>query len=111
MRYFAAASAFIIFLAVFFLYFSFRFQGFWQGPQIIIDFPEEGATIGNSHIAVRGRVYDAAKIELNGRPIYVDESGNFEEELILSAGLNIIELKADGRFGSKIKEQRMVVVN
>ena len=47
---------------------------------------------------------------MNGRPIYTDENGDFEEELILASGLNIIELKARSRFGREFVEKRMVMV-
>ena len=110
MRRFVVIWIFGLFLASFFVYFIFIFQSFWRGPQITIDFPEEGAGLSNSHILVRGHGHDITKLELNGRLVYTDENGDFEEELILASGLNIIELKADGRFGRKISEKRMVMV-
>ncbi|QQG45872.1 MAG: hypothetical protein HYY55_02720 [Candidatus Niyogibacteria bacterium] len=110
MRRFAAIFIFGLLLTAFFIYFVFNFQGFWLGPTVSIDFPEEGVTLNNSRVLVKGRSRDISRLELNGRPIYTDEKGNFEEELILFSGLNIIELKADGRFGRKLFEQRMVMV-
>lgn len=110
MRRFVVKWAFGLLLASFFIYFLFSFQSFWRGPSLTIDFPEEGAGLDNSHVLVKGRAGGITKLELNGRPIYTDEKGNFEEELILASGLNIIELKADGRFGRKLSERRMVVV-
>ena len=110
MRRFVVMWAFGLLLASFFIYFLFSFQSFWRGPRLAIDFPEEGAGLNNSHVLVKGRVRDITKLELNGRPIYTDENGDFEEELILASGLNIIELKADGRFGRKLSEKRMVMV-
>ena len=110
MRRFAAIFIFGLALAAFFIYFIFNFWGFIRGPQIHIDFPKDGEFLDNSHVLIRGRGIDITKLELNGRPIYTDENGNFAESLILSSGLNIIELKADGRFGRKLSEKRMVMV-
>lgn len=106
----AAIFVFVLLLTAFFVYLAFRFQGFFMGSAVYIDFPKEGETLNNSHMSVEGKARNAAKLTLNGRPIYTDEEGRFEEDLILSAGLNIIEVKAEGRFGSEVKEQRMVMV-
>ena len=81
-----------------------------QGPRISVDFPKNGEYLVNSHISVQGWAKRVSKLELNGRPIYTDEHGNFAEDLILSSGLNIIEMKAGGRFGRELLERRMVMV-
>lgn len=110
MRRFAAIVIFGLLFASFIIYSIFNFQGFWQGPRASIDFPKDGVSLDNSHISVAGRAKRASKLELNGRPIYTDENGEFSEDLILSAGLNIIELKAEDRFGREIRERRQVLV-
>ena len=110
MRSPVAVLTFGLLLVSFFIYFIFSSQSFWRGPQIAIDFPEEGTTLESSRVSIKGRGRDVTALRLNGRPIYTDEYGNFEEELILASGLNIIELKADGRFGRKISERKMVMV-
>ncbi|MBI1957479.1 MAG: hypothetical protein HYS44_03435 [Candidatus Niyogibacteria bacterium] len=106
----AFALLLCLLLIVFGTYFVFRFRGFVIGPQITILEPEEGALLASPRVTVRGTGKDAARLELDGRPIYVDESGAFEEALLLAPGLNIIELKAEGRFGRTLREQKMVMV-
>lgn len=106
----AAIFIFGLALAAFFIYFIFNFWGFLRGPRLFIDFPQNGEFLDNSHILVKGLSQDVTKLELNGRPIYTDENGNFSESLILSPGLNIIELKADGRFGRQLSKRRTVMV-
>ncbi|MBI2038751.1 MAG: hypothetical protein HYT22_00490 [Candidatus Niyogibacteria bacterium] len=107
-------KAFTLFLCLLFIvfgaYFSFRFRSFVVGPRLTITEPEEGAFLASPRVTVRGTGQDAARLELDGRPIYVNEKGEFEETLLLAPGLNIIELKADGRFGRVLREQRMVMV-
>ncbi len=110
MRRFVVMWAFGLLLAFFFVYFAFSFENLWRGPQIAIDFPTDGVLLDGAEVAVSGHARVVANLELNGRPIYTDGDGNFEEKLILSPGLNIIELKAEGRFGSVKKEQRMVMI-
>src|SRR3989338_6117632 len=100
-------SALFILFAV---YFGFRFRGFVVGPRVSIEEPEEGALIVAPSVMVRGHSADAVRLELNGRPVYVDDAGAFAEPLLLASGLNIIELKAEGRFGRTLRERRMVMV-
>lgn len=99
-----------LFLAAFIIYFSLLLEPFWQGPKFEIFYPAEGEFLTSTRLLVKGRGTGAIQLELNGRPIYTDESGYFEEELILAPGLNIIQLKALGRFGRELTEKRMVMV-
>ena len=109
MRRPVAILVFGLFLAVFFVYFIFSFRSFWRGPQIVIDYPADGASIDGFNAVVTGRARDVSKLELNGRPLYTDENGSFKEALILSPGLNIIEVRAEGRFGGKLSEKITVL--
>ncbi len=110
MRRFAAVLVFGLLFAAFAVYSVLNSQSFWRGPQVAVDFPRDGAYLNNSHISVRGQADYVIKLELNGRPIYTDENGKFSEALILSSGLNIIELKAEDRFGREVRERRQVLV-
>ena len=103
---FFLSALFILFL----VYFGFRFRGFIVGPQITIREPEDGAALMSSVAVVRGAGRDVTRLELNGRPIYVNERDEFEETLLLAPGLNIIELTAEGRFGRTVRERRTVMV-
>ncbi|MCH7883061.1 hypothetical protein IIA95_01430 [Patescibacteria group bacterium] len=106
----AMNSIFALLFLVFLVYFGVRMQYILQGPQITITSPAEGEFLSNTHVLVVGEGFRATRLELNGRPIYTDENGFFEERLILAPGLNMIELKADGRFGRQIVELRTIMV-
>lgn len=110
MRQSFAVLIFILLFLFFVGYLLFSFQDFLRGPDVAITYPEEGATLPNSIVLVRGRGSAVSRLELNGRPIYTQEDGEFESELILASGLNIIELKAHGRFGREFVERRIVMV-
>lgn len=88
--------------------------GFWQarfylrGPQIYLDFPEEGAVLATSILELKGRAFEISRLTLNGYPIYINETGEFKEGRVLSPGLNIIQLEGTDRFGHTKTIQRMV---
>lgn len=110
MRQSFGITVFAVLFLFFVGYLIFRFQDFWRGPEVAIAYPEEGETLTNSRVLVQGRGLAVSRLELNGRPIYTQENGEFEAELILASGLNIIQLKAQGRFGREFVERRTVMV-
>lgn len=70
-----------------------------EGPHIVVDTPGNGDTATTSLISVRGSVNHANEITLDGRPIFIDLAGHFNEKLVLMNGYNIIELIAKDREG------------
>ena len=88
--------------------------GFWQardylsGPKIYLESPGEGASLKESVLKISGRAWDISRITLGGYPIYTDEAGYFEEEIVLAPGVNEILLEAEDKFGHKTSLRRMV---
>src|SRR3989344_85888 len=75
-----------------------------QGPVISVDTPTNGATVTSSLIIIAGTAKNITDISLNDRKIFVDEKGNFSEQLLLAYGYNILTLKANDRFGRETKQ-------
>ena len=75
-----------------------------EGPQIIITAPENGSTVNFSLINIVGKARNITSISLNGRTIFIDEDGRIKERVLLSYGYNVLELKAQDRFGREIKK-------
>lgn len=100
----------IILVLAFGIYGLYKAHVFLAGPKITIESPENGQVFQNSYITVAGKASDIASIFLDGRRIFVDESGNFKENLLLARGYNIIEVRAVDKFGRKIAERREVVL-
>ena len=59
----------------------------------------DGATITDSIMQVTGSARNAIKLIMDGREISVDQSGNFNETIALLPGYNIINIKAQDKFG------------
>lgn len=74
------------------------------GPEITITTPTNGTTVGDSETTVTGIAHNISAISLNDRSIYIDESGNFSEKLMLYPGYNIIKLKAQDKFGATVQK-------
>ena len=81
-----------------------------SAPEIIIASPENGATVENANQKIVGQALRVKTLYLNGRPITTDKDGNFSENLLLSYGYNVIDLRADGKFGGKIKQTLELVL-
>ena len=75
------------------------------GPQISAVWPLNGQTMTESVVEIKGVAKNIAAISLDDRPIYIDESGNFKEKLMLYPGYNIITLKAHDKFGSVVEKK------
>ncbi len=76
-----------------------------MGPEISIAYPQNGGTVSTSSVDISGIAKNIASISLDDRPIYIDESGNFKEKLMLYPGYNVITLKAHDKFGSAIEKK------
>ncbi len=74
-----------------------------RGPKLTIAAPRLGETSSIRLIEVEGRAERIARLFLNGRLIFTDEAGRFEEKLLLPPGYTIINLEADDKFGRKVK--------
>jgi Glucodextranase, domain B len=59
----------------------------------------DGATVPENVIKLTGSARNAIKLTLDGREISVDQQGNFNETIALLPGYNIINIKAQDKFG------------
>ena len=59
----------------------------------------DGRTVTDSVMKVTGTAKNAIKLILDGREISVDQAGNFNETIALLPGYNIINIRAQDKFG------------
>jgi len=74
------------------------------GPNIKVTSPLSGTTVDENLITLTGRVKRIDHLFLNDGKIFTDESGRFDEKLLLSAGYNLIQIEAKDRFGRETQE-------
>ncbi len=80
-----------------------------SGPNITVYSPKNGETVSTSTILISGIAKNINSISLDDRKIFVDEKGDFSEELLLFPGYNVIALKASDAFGSETEKILEVV--
>ncbi len=100
------AAAILLSLLV---YVFFQSKDFISGPQISITYPTEGIYLDDTFVSVKGTAHRVAYLSLNDRPIFVNESGVFEEALLAHEGYTILSLKATDRFGREREIKRSFV--
>lgn len=100
----------ISFFALFVIgYGLYEAQKLVTGPSIALAYPLDGATVSESLVSVSGVAKNITDISLNDKKIYVDEKGNFNEQLLLSYGYNILSVKARDKFG-RTTEKKVEVI-
>ncbi len=99
----------ILFLIALFSYGVFEIWNYATGPKIIISSPINGSSVSESLIIIKGQTKNVTEITLNNRAIVIDEAGYFAEKILLSYGYNVLELKAQDRFGKKTEQKLQVV--
>mgnify|MGYP000179512293 CR=1 FL=1 len=94
----------ILFVVAIFGYAFFQARNIITGPTIKISSPENGSSLEESLVGIKGVAKNISRISMNGSQIFTDDKGIFSEKLLLSYGYNIITIKAKDRFGRDTKE-------
>ncbi len=90
---------FVIVVIIIVGYTYYQSRGIISGPKIEIISPADGESFYNSLVDIKGIAKNINHLSLNGRTIFVDKAGVFNEKLLIYNGLNIIEIKAIDKFG------------
>jgi len=90
-------------------YSYYEFKDFLTGPNIEITSPENGAVTSQSLLTIEGTAKNISKLFLNDKQIFTDEEGYFNEELLLSLGYNIIEVKAEDSIERETRKRLEII--
>lgn len=83
-----------------------------QGPEITlegINTANNSLVTNNKTVSLKGNVQHSSFISINGRPIFINEKGDFNEQLLLSSGVSIIDIYAKDKFGKEMRKKVDVV--
>ena len=87
-----------------------RMWSFVRGPVLTIAQPENGATMPDSLLSIKGIGKNMTSLYLNGRKILFDDKGAFNESLLLAYGYNILELEAHDRFNRTVTKELILIL-
>ena len=99
-----AAAAVIIFLSYLFIHYT----SILSAPKVTINSPADDITTTASVIEVSGKTEKDTTISIDGELVPLDPSGNFNYQIKLQDGKNIIEIVASKRLSPKTKIKRVV---
>lgn len=96
----------LAFLVLSYVIFQARF--FIAGPQVVLT--GELSIIQNERsVTLEGNAQNITEITLNGRTISTDESGTFQESVVLENGYTIVSIQAKDRYGRETVLEREFV--
>jgi hypothetical protein len=93
------------------LYIIFQARFLIVGPQVSIHSPKDGEVVASEIVRVSGKALNIAWISLNGRQIFTDENGAWEETLLVSPGVSIMTVAVRDRFGRERQESARIIFN
>jgi hypothetical protein len=101
-------------LAILFLigYAVFNSRFLLKGPEVSIAGTEKDGEViktDSRDFSLQGTASHSSYISINNRPILVDEFGNFNEKLLLSNGVSVIDVYARDKFGKEVRKKIDVV--
>lgn len=109
LRSYLTTSLVVLFVLGILTYAYFRTSDLLGGPILSIDTPQNGATLTDPYVEIVGYAKNISYLSLNGRQIFTDEAGVFNEKLLVPYGYTIMTLKARDRFGRSITKSLELV--
>jgi len=87
------------------IYIGYQIFSINTAPTINIEQPQNNITTTENSIHLKGFVKPiSAELKINDNLINLNENGNFEQEIFLKPGLNVIEIISTNRFGKQTKK-------
>jgi hypothetical protein len=92
-------------------YTIFNFRIFVAGPQIVFKSPTNGSAQEKSLVEIEGLAKNISHITLNDRQIFINQSGEFNETVLLYPGYNVFTVKARDKFNRETENKLEIVYN
>jgi len=92
------------------MFFVVRTQRMMAPPNVNLVSPPDGLVTVEKSLTVMGRTEREVTLLVNGKPVYIDTSGNFTDQLVLREGLNVIRVVAIRKHGQETEVTRRVIV-
>ncbi len=80
------------------IYISLEIRSVLAPPYLSLEEPGSDITVDGNSVVIAGTGEVGAAIFINNQPVLMDQNGNFTETLLLSSGLNVIEVTEKNKF-------------
>ena len=80
-------------------------------PKLTLSEPSSDITVAGNSVVIAGKGEIGAEVFINNQPVLADPGGNFTETLLLSPGLNVVEVSAKNKFDKVSKVERRITSN
>lgn len=77
-------------------------------PLLALNTPADNMNVKGESLVVSGWAEVGSEVTINNQAILTDKNGSFNENLVLSPGINVIEVSAKNKFGKVSKITRKV---
>lgn len=91
-------------------YLGFQLYGLFAPPPLTVTSPPDGLTTSNKTIKIKGKTMPGATVEINSNPILAHRSGEFDQTLVLSGGINTIMISAKKRYSRPATIIRQILI-
>lgn len=99
---------FAIAAVTFFVYLAVQYTSILSAPKVEIYTPQNDITTAAAVIEVSGKAEEDTTVSIDGELVPIDESGNFNYQMKLEDGRNVIEVVASKRLSPKTKKTIVV---
>jgi hypothetical protein len=100
----------ISFTILFFVIGTFAFlkmEFIWKGVEVKAEIQKDETSLAK----IKGNAKNATYITLNGREIFIDKNGEFEEFVAILPGFSVIKIDAKDKFGNSDEKKFEIVRN
>jgi len=102
-------SGFVIFgIVLSVIYIAVQVSNFNRIPTLIIDYPKENLVINSDRITLIGKTDPEVQVFINDQPVFVNELGQFKEDIELQEGINTLRVKVENNRGGEKTLARQV---
>lgn len=100
----------VIALAAFLVFLGIQLVHFTGAPRLALQEPVDEFAVDIPFVRVKGSTEKESQLTVNGREVTIDGAGNFDAEIDLQPGVNILEFLVRNRFGKETRVKRAGVV-
>lgn len=101
LRQIATACGILVVVVGIGLYSVYEFRHVIRGPVIEIESPENGSTLSENVVTIRGVTENISFLSMNDHEIFIDTEGRFTETRALAQGYNVIKFYGKDRHGTE----------